>query len=149
MSRFIARIFVLLCLSGLSVSAQPAVTDIGPIEIQSQLQTLSVRVTASPEELNRLANLAFEVHGRYRRVTSNPSFDIRFTAVSGNRVQVDVARGNSRVNRAFSKRLKKQSNMYCAISDTHLVVSIPPKTPKAKVSRASSTSGHRSRSPMC
>ncbi len=97
MSRFIARIFVLLCLSGLSVSAQPAVTDIGPIEIQSQLQTLSVRVTASPEELNRLANLAFEVHGRYRRVTSNPSFDIRFTAVSGNRVQVDVARGSSRV----------------------------------------------------
>ena len=103
MSRFIARIFVLLCLSGLSVSAQSAVTDIGPIEIQSQLQTLSVRVTASPEELNRLANLAFEVHGRYRRVTSNPSFDIRFTAVSGNRVQVDVARGSSRVmNRTFT-----------------------------------------------
>ena len=103
MSRFIARIFVLLCLSGLLVSAQRETTIIPDIEIRSGSQTLSVRVTASPEELHQLANRAFEIHGRYRRVTSNPSFDIRFTAVGGNRVQVDVARGSSRVmNRTIS-----------------------------------------------
>lgn len=97
MPRLLNRILALFCAFSFTLFAQRDVTTIEDIEIRSQSQTLSVRVTASPEELNTLANQAFESHGRYRRVTSNPSYDIRFTAVSGNRVQVDVARGSNRV----------------------------------------------------
>lgn len=61
------------------------------------MQTVPVRVSASPADLDKLANLAFEVHGRYRRVQTDPLFDIRFTAVAGNRVQVDVSRGSTQV----------------------------------------------------
>jgi len=74
-----------------------AQTDIGPVEVQTAVQTIPVRVSATPEDLHRLANLAFEVHGKYRRVSSEAVFDIRFTAVAGNRVQLDVTRGGTRV----------------------------------------------------
>ena len=97
MIRSIFRFCLPLALTLTPLAAQRAATDIGPVEIRTAVQTVPVRVTASPEDLNTLANLAFEVHGRYRRVTSDPLFDIRFTAVAGNRVQVDVARGSTQV----------------------------------------------------
>ncbi len=96
MPRFIAQIFTLLVFSSLAVSAQND-TVLGPIVIQRGAKTLPVRVTASPEELDKLANFAFEAHGRYSRVTQDPLLDIRFTAVAGNRVQVDVTRNSTRV----------------------------------------------------
>lgn len=97
MIRLISRFFLLGALLVGPVVAQRSPTDIGPVEVQTAVQTVPVRVTASPEDLHTLANLAFEVHGRYRRVTSDPLFDIRFTAVAGNRVQVDVSRGSTQV----------------------------------------------------
>lgn len=85
------------------VAPLAAQTDLGDVEIRTAVQTIPVRVTASPEELNRLANLAFEVHGRYRRASTDALYDIRFTAVSGNRVQLDLTRNGSRVlSRAVS-----------------------------------------------
>lgn len=73
------------------------VRDIGPVVVETNIQTIPVRVSGSTAELDRLANVAFESHGRYRRVTSGQQFDIRFTAAAGNAVQVDVLRGGSAV----------------------------------------------------
>jgi len=90
------RLFLPLLLT-LFAAPLAAQTDIGPVDVVTRVQTVPVRVSASPEELDRLANFAFEVHGRYRRVTADPTYDIRFTAVAGNRVQVDVVQGGNRV----------------------------------------------------
>lgn len=43
--------------------------------------------------MQRLADRAFETHGRYSRVTKNQSYDIKFTAVAPTQVRVDVTRG--------------------------------------------------------
>ncbi len=86
----------LLPLLAVSLCAQ-RVTDLGNIDIAVQTSTVPVRVSATPQELDDLANYAFAAHGHYQRDNSNPVFDIRFTAVAGTRVQVDVTRGSSRV----------------------------------------------------
>ena len=93
MPRILFSLVLLLGCCVLPLRAQREIT----VDVDVTTATLAVRVSASPEALDRLANVAFESHGRYRRVTSNPTFDIRFTAVAGNRVQVDVARGGSSV----------------------------------------------------
>ncbi|GAB5560267.1 MAG: hypothetical protein SynsKO_19140 [Synoicihabitans sp.] len=94
MPRFSLRLIVLSLIIVFPTFAQ---RDLGDIVVRTPVQTLSVRVTASPEELDKLANFAFEAHGKYRRVSTDPLFNIRFTAVAGNRVQADVTRGSTRV----------------------------------------------------
>lgn len=96
MHRIFSRLFFPL-LVVFSVVPGVGQTDLGDVTVVTGVKTVPVRVSASPEELDRLANFAFEVHGRYQRVGSDPVFDIRFTAVAGNRVQVDVSRGSTRV----------------------------------------------------
>src|SRR5690606_34382238 len=96
------RLFVFLSLlAANAVLLSPTLAQNSPVDFDvdvfTNTSTVAVRVSASPEELDRLANFAFEAHGRYRRVSSNPTFDIRFTAVAGNRVQVDVARGSTQI----------------------------------------------------
>jgi len=97
MIRSIFRFCLPLTLLLTPLAAQRSPTDIGDITVAAAVKTIPVRVSASPEDLDQLANFAFEVHGRYRRVAADPLFDIRFTAVAGNRVQVDVSRGTTRV----------------------------------------------------
>jgi TolB protein len=87
---------VLFFLTFAVARAQPA-TDLGTVEVGVSSATLPIRVTGSPAEIDKLANFAFETHGRYRRVTSGELFQMRFTAVSGNRVQVDVVRGGTTI----------------------------------------------------
>ncbi len=78
-------------------------TDIGPVDVRTSNATVPIRVTGSPSELDKLANFAFESHGLYRRVSSGETYLMRFTAVSGTRVQVDVLRGgNAILSRAVS-----------------------------------------------
>ncbi len=74
-----------------SVSAQ--VRELGPIDIATDVKTISIKVTGSPAEIDQLANIAFNAHGRYRRVASGQAFDLRFTAVAANQVRVEVLRG--------------------------------------------------------
>ncbi|WP_221030421.1 biopolymer transporter Tol [Actomonas aquatica] len=88
-------VFVLL-LSSVPLFAQNRVTEFD-VDVRVAVSSVPVRVSATPEALDRLANLAFEAHGHYTRDNSNPLFDIRFTAVAGTRVQVDVTRGGTRV----------------------------------------------------
>ena len=87
---------VLFSLSLQSIHAQP-VTDLGEVDITTSVSTLPIRVTGSPAEIDKLANFAFETHGRYRRVARDELFLMRFTAVSGSRVQVDITRNDTTI----------------------------------------------------
>lgn len=78
--------------------AQSGSRDLGDVVIPGDLKTISVTVSGSTPELNTLANLAFGVHGRYRKVASGGSFDIKFTAVGSNQVQVTVTKRGASVS---------------------------------------------------
>jgi TolB protein len=93
------RFFVLFALSGLLTLAPLTgqVRDIGKVDVETTIQTIAIKVTGSTPELDRLANIAFETHGRYRRVASGQQFNLTFTAVGASAVRVDVTRGSSPV----------------------------------------------------
>ncbi|MGH7957664.1 MAG: biopolymer transporter Tol, partial [Opitutaceae bacterium] len=57
--------------------------------------TIPVRVTANSAGLQDLANMAFEAHGRYKRVASGHAYDLKFTAVTPTQVRVDITRGSA------------------------------------------------------
>jgi TolB protein len=57
--------------------------------------TIGVRIRASSPEMQQLADLAFESHGRYSRVSSGQIYDIRFTSVAPTQVRVDVSKGSA------------------------------------------------------
>ncbi|MCF7688952.1 MAG: biopolymer transporter Tol [Cephaloticoccus sp.] len=85
----LTRLF--LCLFfGLSVGF--AQRNIGDVIVTADIKTVSVRVSANVPELNNLAQLAFSAHGRYRLANSGFGYDIRFTQVATNQVQVDIER---------------------------------------------------------
>ncbi|GAB1489479.1 hypothetical protein MASR2M8_19320 [Opitutaceae bacterium] len=94
-------IFILgAALAGLLGALAPAsaqVRELGPLDIATDVKTISVRVTGSPAEIDQLANVAFNAHGRYRRVASGQAYDLRFTAVAANQVRVEVLRGTTPV----------------------------------------------------
>lgn len=94
----------LLCMFALAalVAAAPSFAqksrDLGDVVISADLKTIPVTVSGSTAELNNLANQAFNAHGRYRRVPSGASFDVRFTQVGSNQVQVTVTKRSSSVS---------------------------------------------------
>ncbi len=90
---FLFASFFALTIPAVIVQAQ--VRDLGPIDIATDAETIAIRVTGSTAEIEQLANVAFNSHGRYRRVTSGESYLISFSAGGPNQVRVDVRRGNS------------------------------------------------------
>jgi len=90
MHKFTAFLFAAGLLAG---SAMFAATDIGRIEVKVDGQAIPVRVVASSPELNRLANVAFDSHGRYKRVTGGQAYEFRFTSIGANQVRVDITKG--------------------------------------------------------
>jgi TolB protein len=86
------RLFLLLALSCAPAFAQ---RNLGTVEVAVDNNVLPVRVSSSTPELNDLALRAFNLHGRYRLVSSNYAFDIVFTAVGPTQVRVDVTKARS------------------------------------------------------
>jgi TolB protein len=74
-------------------AASSANEDIGTVEVQG-LNSTPVVISGSPE-LMPLANLAFTVDGRFRRVASGGNYEFRFTSAGANQVRVDVLRGGN------------------------------------------------------
>jgi TolB protein len=74
------------------LQAATATRKVGEVVVSGDT-AIGVRITSATPELQRLADSAFESHGRYKRVGSGQVFDIKFTAVSANQVRVDVTRG--------------------------------------------------------
>jgi len=95
-NKFLRALIASAALASVSVHAQGS-RDLGDVVIRADLKTISVTVSGSTPELTNLANLAFNAHGRYRRVASGASFDIKFTQVAANQVQVQVTKRGSSV----------------------------------------------------
>jgi TolB protein len=66
---------------------------IGEVRVDVDANTIPVRVSANSAELQALANMAFESHGRYKRVANGHAYDFRFSAVTPTQVRVDITRG--------------------------------------------------------
>jgi TolB protein len=83
-----------LFLFALSIAA-PALAqrDIGTVDIAADNRTIPVRVSGATQELNALANQAFNSHGRYHVVAAGFIYDIRFSPAGPTQVRVDVERG--------------------------------------------------------
>lgn len=95
LSVFLVSLFTTFSFLVLPVVAQPA-RDLGTVDVAGA-GTIRVKVTGSTTELDQLANLAFNSHGRFSRVASGESVSIAFTAVNANQVRVDVRRGATAV----------------------------------------------------
>lgn len=83
-----------LAVAAPSVSAQPA-RDIGVIDVAGA-NTIAISISGQGE-LATLARKAFGVHGRYRVLASEGTFDLSFTSISPTQVRVDVRKGNAAV----------------------------------------------------
>ena len=71
--------------------------DLGDVVISADLKTISVHVSGSPAEIDGLANLAFNAHGRYRRVISGGAFDIKFTQVAAAQAAGTISAAHARI----------------------------------------------------
>lgn len=108
MQKFLRISFGVFFLFGSSLWAQKshasrasANEDIGTVEVQG-LNSTPVSITGSPE-LTSLANLAFSVDGRFRRVASGGNFEFRFTSAGAAQVRVDVVHaGAALASQTFS-----------------------------------------------
>lgn len=84
------------CLAGVVLAAVSAraqgARDLGDVIVTGDGKTIAVRVSASSADLDNLAKVAFDSHGRYRRVAAG-GFEVKFDAIGGNQVHVTVARG--------------------------------------------------------
>lgn len=90
------RLFALAALAAaVSSFAQSQVRNLPPVIVDGYFKTISVTISGATPELNNLANLAFNAHGRYRRVASGGSFDIRFAPAGANQVKVTVTKGGA------------------------------------------------------
>jgi TolB protein len=85
----ILRFCLLLSLTAASALAR----NLGEVVVTAENKTIPVRVSANTPELNDLALRAFGVHGRYRLTASGYAYDIKFSAVTGTQVRVDITKG--------------------------------------------------------
>jgi TolB protein len=95
-SRLIRLSFLLIFASAVGLLTAQPVRDIGTVDVAG-VGTIAVKVSGATTELDQLANLAFNAHGRYRRVTSGEAFAISFAPAGPNQVRVDVRRGATAV----------------------------------------------------
>jgi TolB protein len=68
--------------------------DIGDVMVEGS-NAIAIRVSGATGELDTMANQAFAAHGAFRRVTSGGAYDIRFSSVGANQVNVQVVKGSS------------------------------------------------------
>jgi len=106
-----SRFFLLLLaltLPALALRAQ--VRDLGDVSIKIDAKTISVTVSGATPELDQLANVAFNAHGRFRRVSSGGTFDIRFAPAAGGQVEAQIRKGGTVVaTQAFSGSSQRQA----------------------------------------
>ena len=87
------KILRLLLLIGIGTASISGQVRIGEVRVDVDKNTIPVRVSANTPEFNSLALQAFNAHGRYKLVASGFVYDIRFSAVTGTQVRVDVTKG--------------------------------------------------------
>lgn len=94
MKSLLRTLVALAIFAPVSVWAQPS-KDLGDITLLTNLKTIAVSVSGTTPELTSLANLAFKAHGRIRLVPTGAGFDVKFTSVAANQVQVTVTKAGA------------------------------------------------------
>ncbi|MFT3781835.1 MAG: biopolymer transporter Tol [Nibricoccus sp.] len=98
--RFFSVLALALTSGTFAQAASPTVID---IVVPTGELGEPVQVFGNTAELNSLALAAFKAHGYYRPVASGGKYEIRFTAVGGTQVNVQVIKGGSAsFNQTFS-----------------------------------------------
>jgi TolB protein len=69
------------------------IRNVGPIVLDYDSKSIPVRVSGTGE-LDNLARLVFNTHGRYRLVANAFTYDIRFSQAGAAQVKVDITKGN-------------------------------------------------------
>ena len=83
----------LLCLA--LISPVFADLEIGIVDVKGTGDSMPVTITANSPELQNLALLAFNTHGRFRPVASGGAYSINFALLGANQVSVAVTRGSA------------------------------------------------------
>jgi TolB protein len=68
---------------------------IGEVRVDVDANTIPVRVSATSAELQTLAQIAFNAHGRYKLVASGHAYDLKFSAATPTQVRVEITRGSA------------------------------------------------------
>ncbi|MBK9991393.1 MAG: PD40 domain-containing protein [Verrucomicrobia bacterium] len=87
------QLFLVLVL-GTVANQSFAALDIGDVMVEGS-NAIAIQVSGASGELDAMAHQAFAAHGAYRRVTSGGAFEIRFSSVGANQVNVQVIKGGS------------------------------------------------------
>lgn len=87
------QLFLVLVL-GTVANQSFAALDIGDVMVEGS-NAIAIQVSGATGELDAMAHQAFAAHGAYRRVTSGGAFEIRFSSVGANQVNVQVIKGGS------------------------------------------------------
>ncbi len=86
-----AFLFVLLAFTTAAFADQ----NVGTVELPADLRSVPISIDGSPADLARLARVAFDTDGAYRRVADGATYRFTFTQVAPAQVQVTIARGGS------------------------------------------------------
>lgn len=87
-------LFALFVTSAVSVLADTP-KNIGDVNVKGDASVTSIMITSSSPELQNLARLAFDTHGRYRRVASGATYTFDFSPVGSNQVTVTIRKGSA------------------------------------------------------
>lgn len=93
MSTFRHFFSLLGLIAALTSACAQGARNIGEVRVDVSGNAIAVRVSANSAELQSLAQMAFNSHGRYRLVASGHAYDLKFTAVAATQVRVDITRG--------------------------------------------------------
>ncbi len=108
------KLFRLLLLVALiAAPAALAQRKIGEVTITVDKNKIPVHVSGATAELDALAVQAFSAHGRYKLVASGGEFDLRFSAVTGTQVRVDITKGLSTT--AFASEVATGTSLHPAL----------------------------------
>ena len=89
------RLGLFLALVAGVAQAQQKKVNLGEFGVVVDNAAIAVRVSANSAELQNLAQVAFNSHGRYKVVGSGHAYDIKFTSLAPAQVRVDVTRGSA------------------------------------------------------
>jgi TolB protein len=89
------RFFLGLLVAVPLLAQNNSVRDLGEVVVTADLTTIPVNVSSPSPDLQNLAQVAFNAHGRYRLVAGNAAFALTFFPVGANSVEVTVTKGSA------------------------------------------------------
>src|SRR5258708_15808706 len=83
-------------LLGLALAAPLfAQRDIGVVDVAADISVIALTVSSSSPDLQNLALIAFNTHGRYRLVASGGAYTVDFAPAGANHVALTITKGSA------------------------------------------------------